>query len=214
MIRREKYSLSCVLHISYSSNIAIFWPFPRLATSLRQIARMNGRVRLRTSDTSETHGHKLRRCNLSSNSNAISVDVYWTLFGFYYCHRPLCMRYRCIELRRLHSFGGCCRFRPVAGSYCRRRSTADRNARERKKKRKRERDICIHILRMEYRDRQWARTNLDVDRSWCTCYLLLSQLTPPSTASFLRLFLSRWPRWRPRRGKVSTTRSSTSNCWL
>jgi len=28
------------------------------------------------------------------------------LFGFYYCHRPLCMRYCCIELRRLYSFGG------------------------------------------------------------------------------------------------------------
>lgn len=111
-----------------------------------KIARMNGRVRLRTSDTSETHGHKLRRYNLSSNSNAISVDVYWTLFGFYYCHRPLCMRYRCIELRRLHSFGGCCRFRPVAGSYCRRRSTADRNARKRgKKKKEKERDVYVYI---------------------------------------------------------------------
>lgn len=47
-------------------------------------------------------------------------------------------------------------------------------------------------------------TCVDVDRSWCTCYLLLSQLIPPSTASFLRLFLNRWPRWRLRRGKVST----------
>jgi len=28
------------------------------------------------------------------------------LFGFYYCHRPLCMRYRCIELRRLHFVRG------------------------------------------------------------------------------------------------------------
>jgi len=45
-------------------------------------------------------------CLAMATQFLLNLLTFIGLFGFYYCHRPLCMRYRCIELRRLYSFGG------------------------------------------------------------------------------------------------------------
>lgn len=45
-------------------------------------------------------------CLAMATQFLLNLLTFIGLFGFYYCHRLLCMRYRCIELRRLHSFGG------------------------------------------------------------------------------------------------------------
>lgn len=55
------------------------WPFPLLATNLRQIARINGRVRFTCPDASETYSHKLRRCNLSSDGQRNFCWICWRL---------------------------------------------------------------------------------------------------------------------------------------
>lgn len=44
-------------------------------------------------------------CLAMATQFLLNLLTFIGLFGFYYCHRPLCMRYRCIELRRLYSFG-------------------------------------------------------------------------------------------------------------
>lgn len=44
-------------------------------------------------------------CLAMATQFLLNLLTFIGLFGFYYCHRPLCMRYRCIELRCLRSDG-------------------------------------------------------------------------------------------------------------
>lgn len=125
------------------------------------------------------------------------------LFGFYYCHRPLCMRYRCIELRRLYSFGGCRRFRAVPGSYCW-RPTADIAIRKRTKKE----GLC------------GERIGNGTHRSRCgqfMMYLLFVIVAayPAVYGQFPQAIPQPMTAVAPtqREGKYNTL-SSTSNCWL